>query len=147
MFERGTYLMRRSCGDTRPPLRGATFSSESDDIQRLLTGAAPLPFVETVLSLIATWLTSWCGTSGGILAPSLSIGAGIGDWVAWLADPTQRTALITIGMAAYLSAVTQTPLTAAVIVTEMVGGESILLALVPAAAIASALSRVISPPL
>jgi H+/Cl- antiporter ClcA len=35
-----------------------------------------------LLKFVATWLTAWCGVPGGIFAPSLSIGARIGDDVA-----------------------------------------------------------------
>ena len=126
---------------------GETFGSGSATVQQLLTGGLPLPLVDTALKFVVIWLTSWCGTSGGLLAPSLSIGGGIGDWIAQLFDPLDRTALIALGMAGFLAAVTQTPVTAALIVAEMIGGVQIGLALLPACASSSLLSRNLSPPM
>jgi len=84
---------------------------------------------------------------GGIFAPSLSIGAGVGHAVAGLAQPDLAPALIAMGMAAFLAAVTQAPLTAFIIVMEMVDGHSMVLSLMASAMIASLVSRMISRPL
>jgi H+/Cl- antiporter ClcA len=101
----------------------------------------------TVLKFIATWLTAWCGVPGGIFAPSLSIGAGIGEGIAQLAGPPLGPALIAMGMAGFLAAVTQAPLTAFIIVMEMVDGHSMVLSLMATAMLASLVSRMISRPL
>jgi H+/Cl- antiporter ClcA len=69
----------------------------------------------------------WC--AGGIFAPSLPIGAGIGDGVAQLVGSSLGPALIAMGMARFLEAVTQAPLTAFIIVMEMVDGHSMVLSL------------------
>ena len=61
------------------------------------------------------------------------------------ADP--QPVLIAIGMAAFLAAVTQAPLTAFIIVMEMVDGHAMVLSLMGAAMLAAALSRLIAPPL
>ena len=50
-------------------------------------------------------------------------------------------------MAAFLAAVTQAPLTAFIIVMEMVDGRALVLSLMMAAMLASLLSRMISRPL
>ncbi|MCY1554325.1 H(+)/Cl(-) exchange transporter ClcA [compost metagenome] len=100
-----------------------------------------------MLKFIATWLTAWCGVPGGIFAPSLSIGAGIGDAVAQLANSDLGPALIAMGMAGFLAAVTQAPLTAFIIVMEMVDGHSMVLSLMAAAMLASLVSQMISRPL
>ncbi|MBC7482879.1 MAG: chloride channel protein, partial [Rhizobacter sp.] len=84
---------------------------------------------------------------GGIFAPSLSIGAGIGDGVAQLAGPSLGPALIAMGMAGFLAAVTQAPLTAFIIVMEMIDGHSMVLSLMASAMLASLVSRMISRPL
>jgi H+/Cl- antiporter ClcA len=56
-------------------------------------------------------------------------------------------ALIAMGMAAFLAAVTQAPLTAFIIVMEMVDGHSMVLSLMAAAMLASLVSRMIARPL
>jgi hypothetical protein len=55
--------------------------------------------------------------------------------------------LIALGMAAFLAAVTQAPLTAFIIVMEMVDGGAMVLSLMAAAMVAAMLSRLISRPL
>lgn len=106
-----------------------------------------LPVVWTWLKFVATWLSAWAGVPGGLFGPALSIGAGVGADVAHLLDSPDRVALIALGMAAFLAAVTQTPITAMIIVMEMVDGYAMVLSLMAAALLASGVSRLISRPL
>jgi len=101
------------------------------------------------LKFIATWLTAWSGVPAGIFAPSLSIGAAWGADVAALTGlaASQAPALIALGMAGFLAATTQAPLTAFIIVMEMVDGHAMVLSLMACALVASAVSRLLSPPL
>ena len=126
---------------------GVTFGSGSESVKQMLAGHDELTPLYTLLKFIATWITAWCGVPGGIFAPSLSIGAGIGDGVAQLAGPALGPALIAMGMAGFLAAVTQAPLTAFIIVMEMVDGHSMVLSLMASAMLASLISRMISRPL
>lgn len=105
------------------------------------------PVVWTWLKFVASWLSAWAGVPGGIFGPSLSIGAGVGRDVAFLFDSPDRVALIALGMAAFLAAVTQTPITAMIIVMEMVDGHAMVLTLMGAALVASMVSRLVSRPL
>jgi H+/Cl- antiporter ClcA len=126
---------------------GVTFGSGSEVVKHMLQGHTEVTPVATVLKFIATWLSAWCGVPGGIFAPSLSIGAGIGQAVAQASGSGLGPALIAIGMAAFLAAVTQAPLTAFIIVMEMVDGHAMVLSLMAAALMASLVSRMISRPL
>lgn len=126
---------------------GVTFGSGSESVKQALAGHDELTPLYTLLKFIATWITAWCGVPGGIFAPSLSIGAGIGDGVAQLAGTSLGPALIAMGMAGFLAAVTQAPLTAFIIVMEMVDGHSMVLSLMASAMLASLISRMISRPL
>ncbi len=126
---------------------GATFGAGSEAVKQMLAGQDELRPLYTLLKFIATWLTAWCGVPGGIFAPSLSIGAGIGDGIAQLAGAALGPALIAMGMAGFLAAVTQAPLTAFIIVMEMVDGHSMVLSLMASAMLASLVSRMISHPL
>ncbi len=105
------------------------------------------PFVFSGLKFIASWWSAWSGVPGGIFGPSLSLGAGVGADVAWLIDTRQVQALIAIGMAGFLAAVTQTPITAMIIVMEMTDGHNMVLSLMGSALVASLVSRMISRPL
>ena len=126
---------------------GVTFGAGSEAVKQMLQGHDELTPLNTVLKFVATWLTAWSGVPGGIFAPSLSIGAGIGDAVATLASSDLGPALIAMGMAGFLAAVTQAPLTAFIIVMEMVDGHSMVLSLMAAAMLSSLVSRMISRPL
>jgi H+/Cl- antiporter ClcA len=126
---------------------GLTFGSGSESVKQMLAGHVELTPLYTLLKFIATWVTAWCGVPGGIFAPSLSIGAGIGDGVAQVFGAALGPALIAMGMAGFLAAVTQAPLTAFIIVMEMVDGHSMVLSLMASAMLASLVSRMISRPL
>ncbi len=126
---------------------GTTFGAGSDAVKQMLAGQTELPSLYVLLKFMATWLAAWCGVPGGIFAPALSIGAGVGHDVALLTNPSISAALIAMGMAAFLAAVTQAPLTAFIIVMEMVDGRAMVLSLMMAAMLASLISRMLSRPL
>ncbi len=94
------------------------------------------------LKMAATLFTYWSGIAGGIFAPSLSMGAAIGANVgAWVHVPTDTCAMV--GMAAFLSATIQAPMTAFVIIFEMTGHHQMLLPIMLGALIAYLLARII----
>ncbi len=127
---------------------GATFGSGYDYTRALLQGQADVPVLYVTLRVVATWLAVWSGVPGGIFAPCLAIGAGLGHDVAVLTGAhADASALIAIGMAAFLAAVTQAPMTSFIIVMEMVGGHAMVLSLMAAALGASLVSRWIARPL
>lgn len=126
---------------------GSTFGAGSHAVKQMLAGETSVPSLYVLLKFVATWLAAWCGVPGGIFAPALSIGAGVGHNIAALTSPDISAALIAMGMAAFLAAVTQAPLTAFVIVMEMVDGRAMVLSLMMAAMLASLVSRMISRPL
>lgn len=127
---------------------GATFGSGYGSTRSLVEGHMDMPLLYVTLRLVATWLAVWSGVPGGIFAPSLAIGAGIGNDMALLAGMHEGSApLIAVGMAAFLAAVTQAPLTSFIIVMEMVDGHAMVLSLMTGALGASLISRWISVPL
>ena len=115
----------------------------------LLEGHGGVPVFYTVLKFCATWLSAWTGLPAGVFAPSLAIGAGIGNDVAWLVGATGQAAvpLIAFGMVGFLAATTQGPLTAFIIVMEMVAGQSMVLSLMAVAFVATGVSRLLTPPM
>lgn len=126
---------------------GAVFGSSNSATVALLDGSAAAPVDFAFHKLIATWLTVWSGVPGGIFAPSLSIGAGLGSNVAALTHYPFAAALIALGMVGFLAAATQAPLTSFIIVMEMVDGHTMVLSLMACAVVAGTISRVLSPPL
>ncbi|MBX3609499.1 MAG: chloride channel protein [Hydrogenophaga sp.] len=130
---------------------GATFGAGAEQVRHMLAGESELSPVYVLLKLVATWLTSWSGVPGGIFAPSLSIGGGIGNDVAMLLGGADAhvlaPSLIALGMAGFLAATTQAPLTSFIIVMEMINGRSMVLSLMAAAMLSSLIARLISRPL
>jgi H+/Cl- antiporter ClcA len=126
---------------------GSTFGSGYSHTKAMLEAQADVSAFYPILKMAATCLTTWSGVPGGIFAPSLAIGASLGNDVAMLFSSVNTPTLIALGMAGFLAAVTQAPLTSFIIVMEMVSGHELVLSLMLAAFVASAVSRLISKPL
>ncbi|WP_374041317.1 chloride channel protein [Massilia sp. IC2-278] len=126
---------------------GATFGSGYESTRAMVEGSEVMHPAYVVFKFVATWLSTWSGVPAGIFAPSLAIGAALGNDVALLVFHTQVPALIALGMVGFLAAATQAPLTAFIIVMEMVNGHAMVLSLMSCALVASFVSRLISPPL
>ncbi|MEO8249765.1 MAG: chloride channel protein [Burkholderiales bacterium] len=105
------------------------------------------PFMLTWLKFLATWFSVWSGAPGGLFTPCLSIGASLGADIASVMNSPHAAALIALGMAGFVAAVSPAPITAMIIVMEMTDGHSLVLSLMAAALVANLVSRVISPPL
>ncbi|MDZ7805172.1 chloride channel protein [Thiohalophilus sp.] len=95
--------------------------------------------------LLATLSSYLSGIPGGIFAPSLSVGAGLGADLALLLPHLPAAALVMLGMVGYFSGVVQTPITAFVIVMEMTDNSGMLLPLMATALIARGVSSLVCP--
>ncbi|MBC7469246.1 MAG: chloride channel protein [Ramlibacter sp.] len=126
---------------------GATFGSGYAYTRAMLEGQENVAAAYVVCKFVATWLTAWSGVPAGIFAPSLAIGAALGNDVAQLTSYPHAATLIALGMAGFLAAATQAPLTSFIIVMEMVDGHAMVLSLMACALIASGISRLFSRPL
>lgn len=128
---------------------GATAGAGHAPTRDLLEGRAELPGVYTLLKFCATWLSVWSGVPGGVFAPSLAIGAGIGHDLALLTgvDALHAIPLIALGMVGFLAATTQGPITAFIIVMEMISGHAMVLSLMACAFLAAAVSRLVARPM
>ena len=85
------------------------------------------------------------GASGGIFAPSLSAGASIGSMLSgWLHLSASNTNVVILaGMAAFLTGVTRSPFTSAILVLEMTDRHNLIFHLMLSAMVASIVSMVI----
>lgn len=126
---------------------GATFGSGYHHTRDLLAGEGESSGLYALLKFLATWITAWSGAPGGIFAPSLAIGGGLGWDIAQWTGHADAPTLIALGMAAFLAAVTQAPMTAFIIVMEMVDGYNLVLSLMAGSLVASGVSRLVSRPL
>ncbi len=127
--------------------QGETFGSGYAHTRSLLEGQGDANPLTVLLKFMATWLTAWSGVPGGIFAPSLAIGGAMGHELAGWTQYANTPTLIALGMAAFLAAVTQAPLTSFIIVMEMVTGHAMVLSLMASALVASGISRLLSAPL
>lgn len=128
---------------------GATAGAGYAPTRALLEAQADVPGAYTLLKFCATWLSAWTGVPAGVFAPSLAIGAGIGHDVAWLTGVGADAAipLIALGMVGFLAATTQGPITAFIIVMEMVAGHTMVLSLMATALLSSGVARLLTRPM
>ena len=111
----------------------------------LLEHGTPLPWWQAPLKLLATLLSSISGIPGGLFAPSLSVGAGLGPALAAILPSLDLRALSLLAMVAYFAGVVQAPLTAFVIVLEMSEGSRMVVPLMATALLATGASRLVCP--
>lgn len=107
-------------------------------IQEVLQSSHHVLSVEGLLgrfiSIIAAVLG---GCAGGILLPSLALGANIGSIVGSLLPLLDLRIFVVAGMASFLGALIQAPLTAAILVLEITGQRDLVLPLIASAVFAS----------
>lgn len=93
--------------------------------------------------MLATLTSYFSGIPGGIFSPSLSAGAGLGADLAPLMPYAPIGTVVLLGMVGYFTGVVQTPLTASVIVMEMVNDQSMVFPIMAAAFIALGASKLV----
>lgn len=124
---------------------GLTYGTGYDETKSALEGSTQLPFYFVLAKMLVIWFAFLSRIPGGIFAPSLAVGAGLGANIALVLPPEQSAAILTLGMVAFLAAMTQTPITSFVIVMEMTANHQMLLPLMATAVIAHGISRSVSP--
>ncbi|OGS94645.1 MAG: chloride channel protein [Gallionellales bacterium RIFCSPLOWO2_02_FULL_57_47] len=122
-----------------------TYGSGYSEAKSLLDGTAALPESYGLLKMTATAVSYISGIPGGVMAPTLSAGAGFGANIAHFFTSVPAGPTIILGMVAYFAGVTQAPITAFVIVMEMTANHEMVLPLMAAAFIAKLCSRLICP--
>lgn len=126
---------------------GLTYGSGYAQARSILEGHVHLPWFYAPARALATLLSYLSGVPAGILAPSLSVGAGLGQFAADVFGQTTVVPFAILGMCGYLAGVTQAPLTSFVIVMEMTSQHAMVLPLMVTAAVATTVSKLLSPPL
>ncbi|WP_293764012.1 chloride channel protein [uncultured Aquitalea sp.] len=92
-----------------------------------------------LLSLLITYIS---GAPGGIFAPSLAVGAGVGLNLSLLLPYLPQAAMVLLGMVAFFSGMTRAPMTGFVIVMEMTSSSSsMIIPLMATALVATNVSR------
>lgn len=121
---------------------GATFGTGYDQARGAVEGAALPPFY-FVEKFVACLLSMISGIPGGIFAPSLSVGAGLGSTIGLVLGTSASLAAV-LGMAGYFAGVVQAPMTAFVIILEMTGNHNNVIPLMCASMLGYGTARLIS---
>jgi H+/Cl- antiporter ClcA len=127
---------------------GYSFGSGYAPTASAIAGQSVLDPSAPVAKFAATVVSYFSGIPGGIFAPSLAIGAACGfDLAPFMAGFANTHQIVALCMASFLAAATQAPITAAIIVMEMVDGHGMVLSLMAVALIAKAVSAFFGPEL
>ena len=119
------------------------FGTGYEEAKSIITQTGDIPASYWLYKALATVTSYLSGIPGGIFAPSLATGAGLGAAIAPWFDSIPTQAIILCTMAAYFAAVVQTPLTALIIIMEMTNQQDMLLPILASTFIGSNISRVI----
>ncbi|KRE94967.1 chloride channel protein [Frateuria sp. Soil773] len=95
------------------------------------------------LKFLGNIASYWAGIPGGIFSPALAVGAGLGANISHLLAGVDPAAVVLLGMAAYLSGVTQAPLTATVISMELTANQQMALPIMATCLLARAASSLL----
>lgn len=114
-------------------------------ITTLFSTEKNVPWYTAIFRFAGTILSFTTGAAGGIFAPSLGAGAGIGSLMAgWFElSVTNTNLLILCGMVGFLTGVTRSPFTSAILVLEMTDRHNVIFHLMIAGMVASLVSMLI----
>jgi H+/Cl- antiporter ClcA len=122
---------------------GQTYGTGYEQARGLVEETRHLPGSFVLLKFLATVISYISGIPGGLFAPSLSIGAGLGSWLAQLIPWAPAGAVVLLGMVGYFSGVVQAPITATIIVMEMTDNQRLTIPLMATAFLAFGVSRLV----
>ncbi|OQP42994.1 chloride channel protein [Niastella yeongjuensis] len=111
----------------------------------LFTNDKYVPWYMPFIRMEGLIMSFTSGAAGGVFAPSLSIGASFGSLIAGLLhlSLTDSNLLILVGMVAFLTGVTRTPFTSAILVLEMTDRHNVIFYLMLAGLLANLVSLLI----
>ena len=122
---------------------GQTYGTGYAQARGMVEGTATLSGSYVVLKFAANVISYISGIPGGIFAPALSVGAGLGKWLSHFIPAAPEGAVVLLGMVSYFSGVVQAPITAAVIVMEMTDNQQVTVPLLAASFLAFGISRLV----
>ena len=121
----------------------STYGTGYHEARMILEGTGEIPESFGILKLLATLVSYVSGIPGGVFAPSLAVGAGLGQNIAQFIPYVPLGAVVVLGMVAYFSGVVQAPVTAFVIVMEMTDNHDMIVPLMAASLLAAGCSKVV----
>jgi H+/Cl- antiporter ClcA len=124
---------------------GASYGTGYGAAKLALTGQLDDPWTFTGTKFVASLLSQASGIPGGILSPSLSIGAGLGAALSHLMPTVSPGAVAVLAMVGFFTGAVQSPITGFVIVGEMTGDQAMIIPLMATALAATGISKLIAP--
>ena len=121
----------------------STYGTGYHEARMILEGTGDIPESFGFLKLLATLISYISGIPGGVFAPSLAIGAGLGQNIAQIIPYVPLGAVVVLGMVAYFAGVVQAPVTAFVIVMEMTDNHDMIVPLMATSLLAAGCSKVV----
>jgi len=115
------------------------------EAQAIIDGSAMEDPLFPIYKMGATLASYLSGIPGGIFAPSLATGAGVGATLGGALPIAPMEVMILLGMLAYFAGVVQAPLTAFIIVLEMTADQEMMLALMATSFIGYGSSHLVCP--
>lgn len=114
---------------------GLTWGTGYRTAHAVIAGA-DVPLWFGAAKFVSTLATAVSGLPGGIFAPSLSVGAGIGDMLRSIFPDYPPGAIVLLGMVAYFTGVVRAPLTAVIIISETTASRGLMMPLLASALVA-----------
>jgi H+/Cl- antiporter ClcA len=124
-------------------LSAGAFGTGYEQARSLVQGHAMVGQDFGVVKLAANLVSYLAGIPGGLFSPALAVGAGFGHNIAQLLPGVNASAIVLLGMSAYLTGVTQAPLTSAVISMELTDSSDLLLPILATVLIARGCSALV----
>ena len=122
---------------------GLTWGTGYSAARAMIVGVdAPLWFGPA--KFVAALATAIAGLPGGIFAPSLAVGAGLGNLLRGMFPDGPASAIVILGMVGYFAGVVRAPLTAVIILSETTASRGLMLPMFATAFIADAASQWVS---
>ncbi|MDY7524606.1 chloride channel protein [Sphingomonas sp. 10B4] len=122
---------------------GGTWGTGYETTRSLVEGTGATLWFGPAKAL-ATLATTLSGTPGGIFAPSLAVGAGVGNLLTPIFPGNPAGAVVLLGMVAYFTGVVRAPLTAVIIISEATASRGMIVPLFATALIADGVSALVS---
>ena len=125
---------------------GNVYGTGYDQARAFVQEAATTPGDSFSLTkFVANVVSYWAGIPGGIFSPALAVGAGLGHNIAHILPEAPASAVVLLGMSAYLSGVIGAPLTAAVISMELSDNQQMVIPIMAACLLARATASLFTP--
>ena len=121
---------------------GATWGTGYETTRHLVEGHGGLAWFAPA-KLVAALATTLSGAPGGIFAPSLAVGAGVGEVLTEFFPQSPTGALVLLGMVGYFTGVVRAPFTAIIIVSETTASRGMIMPFFLTALIADAVSGLV----